>query len=88
MSLQHAVSICFTCFLLLFIFFIRPSNAWHHTAISDVKPFHKLIFLITLVATVLAAVLPMSLSPYWNGTIVGNVEQQEYRNGALVNIIV
>ena len=30
----------------------------------------------------------MSLSPYWNGTIVGNVKQQEYRNGALVNIIV
>lgn len=88
LSLQHTISICFLCFILLFIFFIRPSNAWHYTAISDSKPFHKIIIGVTLIATVLAAVLPMSWSPYWNGTLVGNVKQQEYRNGTLVDIIV
>ena len=88
MSLQHIVSSCFFCFILLLLFFIRPSNTWHHITINDIKPFHKIIIGLTLIGTVLAAVLPMSLSPYWNGTIVGNVKQQEYRNGTLVNIIV
>lgn len=88
MSLQHTVSMCFVCFILLLIFFIRPSNAWHYTAITAIKPIHRYVILITLFATVLVAVLPMSLSPYWNGTIVNNIKKQEYRNGTLVNIIV
>ena len=78
MSLQHAVSICFLCFILLFIFFIRPSNVWHYTAITAIKPFHRYVILITLFATVLVAVLPMPLSPYWNGTIPFAADKQQY----------
>ncbi|SDC00420.1 hypothetical protein SAMN04487864_101393 [Succiniclasticum ruminis] len=88
MSLQHIVSICYLCFILLFIFFIRPSNSWHHTDISEIKPVHNYYLMVTLIATVMVAVLPMSLSPYWNGTIVNNIKKQEYRNGTLVDVIV
>ena len=78
MDLQHEVSICFLGFLLLLIFFIRPSNTWHTLAISNLKLSHYLILALTVLSIVLITVLPMSLSPYWNGTDHELADKQQY----------
>ncbi len=78
MSLQNWVSFSFACFLLLFFFFIRPTNKWHHISMSDLGLSQEFIIAMTLFATVLVAVLPMSLSPYWNGNIPYKADKQQY----------
>ena len=78
MDLQHTVSICFLIFILLFVFFIRLSNKWHTLAIIDLRTAHKIVLALTLLSTILVAVLPMSLSPYWNGSVKQLSDKQQY----------
>ena len=76
--LSNIVSICFIVFILLFFFFFRPNNSWHYLYINDIQNFHKAIILVSLVFTILLTVIPMSLSPYWNGTMVFKADKQQY----------
>lgn len=78
MTLQNWVSISFVFFILLFIFFIRPSNNWHFLGINQLQYSHKFIIVATLFATIMTAVLPMSLSPYWTGSIKAFADKQQY----------
>ena len=78
MSVQHIVSALFICYILLFFFFIRPSNKWHYLTIHEIEIKHYVIILLTLVTVVLLSVWPMSLSPYWNGTMEYRSDKQQY----------
>ena len=78
MAVQHIVSTLFVCFILLFIFFIRPSNKWHYLSISNIGTSHFFVVLIILLTVVLLCILPMSLSPYWNGTMIYRADKQQY----------
>lgn len=78
MGLSSIVSVCFFLFIFLFIFFIRPSNKWHNLAMCKIQTLHIRIILLSLLATMLICILPMSLSPYWNGTLKIAADMQQY----------
>ena len=78
MNLQNWVSIAFVCFILLFIFFLKSNNKWHSIAMSDLQFSHRIIIELTLFATILIAVTPMPLSPYWNGSLKLFADKQQY----------
>lgn len=78
MSLRNLTSVSFVCFIILFIFFIRPRNKWNFLPMSQIGLTQKVIIAITLVFTVLISILPMPLSPYWNGTIKEFADKQQY----------
>ena len=77
-SLQNLISISFALFILIFIFFIRPNNTWHYIAINEITLQHKIIIVFTLLISILVTVLPMPLSPYWNGTYKLWADKQQY----------
>lgn len=78
MGLSSIISIGYLLFIILFICFIRPSNRWHSLLISEIQTVHKLIVLVTILITIIACTLPMSLSPYWNGTWKDRPDMQQY----------
>ena len=78
MTLQNWISVFFGCFILLFVFFLRPSNKWHYIAMSKLQISYRCIIITTLFATILISVLPMSLSPYWTGSIKALADKQQY----------
>ena len=78
MALSKLVSLCFICFIGLFIFFIRSTNKWHQLAVCEIENVHKLVVGITLAFTILVCILPMPLSPYWNGTLHWAADMQQY----------
>ena len=78
LSLQNLISFSFACFICLLIFFIRPSNRWHSLALSEIGFNHRLIVAITLIFTILVSILPMPLSPYWNGSLKKAADKQQY----------
>ena len=78
MNLRYVVSLCFLCFILLFIFFIRPSNKWHSLAMSELQFTHRIVIELTLFITILLSVMPMPLSPYWNGSLKAFADKQQY----------
>ncbi len=49
------------------------------------ESYHKLSILIALIATILICILPMSLSPIWNGTIPGHRDQYERMAEAILH---
>lgn len=49
------------------------------------KNYRKLSTLIALIATILICILPMSLSPIWNGTIPGHRDQYERMAEAILH---
>lgn len=77
-SLQNLVSISFIVFILTFILFVRPSNKWHYVATNEITLLHKIVIVFTLLMSILVTVLPMSLSPYWNGSIPYKADKQQY----------
>ena len=77
-SLQALISVLFFCFILLFIFFVNPNNKWNLIKFCEPRFTHYIIIFITLVVTVLLSVMPMSLSPYWNGTLHELSDKQQY----------
>jgi len=78
LSLQNLISVSFICFICLFIFFIRPNNKWHSLALSEIGLPQKVIVILTLVITILISILPMPLSPYWNGSLKVFADKQQY----------
>lgn len=78
LSLQNLMSYSFVCFISLFIFFIRPNNPWHSLGMSEIGFNQKTIVAITSIITILVSVLPMPLSPYWNGTVKEFADKQQY----------
>lgn len=78
MSLQNCVSFSLIFFILIFIFFLRPNNKWHTLSMCAIELKHKTIIVITLFATILVSVLPMPLSPYWNGSLKVFADKQQY----------
>ena len=78
LNLQHFISLGFICFILLFLFFSLPNNKWHFLAITEITFFHNAVIAFTVLVTILITVLPMSLSPYWNGTIPYKADKQQY----------
>ena len=78
MVLQYLVSTIFASFLLIFIVFVRPSNKWHFLSVNEIQVPHQLIISLNLILTILVTVLPMSLSPYWNGSIPYKADKQQY----------
>ena len=78
MSLQYTVSFCFFCFICLFLLFSLPPNKWHTLELNRLQSFHQVVILLTMLATVLVSILPMSLSPYWNGTVHELSDKQQY----------
>jgi len=59
-------------------FFIRPQNKWHFLAFSEISFIHKVVVELTVLMTILIAILPMSLSPYWNGELPSWSDKQQY----------
>ena len=45
---------------------------------SELRFFHRCIIVLVLFATILISVLPMSLSPYWTGSIKALADKQQY----------
>ncbi len=78
MSLQHLTSAGLICFILIFAFFMWPNNSWHSLTIHDIKSPHKALILCSLFSVILISILPMSLSPYWNGTLQEFADKQQY----------
>ena len=78
MILSKLVSLCVIIFICLFVFFIRPTNKWHKLAICEIENAHKLVIALTLVSTILICILPMPLSPYWNGSLRIAADKQQY----------
>ena len=78
MDIQSTVSFYFLCFIIVFLFFVWPSNKWHCLKISEIKTLHVLVIGITSMLMVLISVSPMSWSPYWNGTITAEADKQQY----------
>lgn len=78
MDIQQIVIILLMLFILSFFFFINPSNRWHYLVISVIKTQHCCIALLTLLVVVFACILPMSLSPYWNGSMIYRADKQQY----------
>ena len=78
LSLHRIISFSFVVFIVSFFFFIRPTNKWHYLSMSEIDLKQKLIVFFTLFTTILASVSPMSLSPYWNGTIPYKADKQQY----------
>ena len=78
LSLQNLITFSFICFLLLFVFFMRSNNKWHSFSMTEMDSTHKIILAIALVTTILISILPMSLSPYWTGTIKSFADKQQY----------
>ena len=78
LSLQNMISISFLFFILLFFFFIWPNNKWHSLSMSEIGLKQRIIISITMLITILISVLPMPLSPYWNGTEKAFADKQQY----------
>ena len=78
MVLSKIVSFCVIIFICLFVFFIWPTNKWHKLAICEIENTHKFVIALTIVSTILICVLPMSLSPYWNGSLSFASDKQQY----------
>ena len=78
MDIQQIVIVLLMLFILSFFFFIKPSNKWHYLAVSRIKTQHCGIVLLILLVVIFACVLPMSLSPYWNGTMIYRSDKQQY----------
>lgn len=77
MSIANVVTICLLCFFFLYSFFIL-STEWHKLVMEQINATHKTIILITMLVTIIICILPMSLSPYWNGTIKVAADMQQY----------
>ena len=77
-SLQSLISVLFFSFLLLFIFFVNPYNKWNQLRFCELRFTHHVVIFITLAATILLSIMPMSLSPYWNGTLHELADKQQY----------
>ena len=78
MSLQNLISLSFFFFLLLFVFFIRPNNKWHSLSMGEIGLKQNTIIVIILLAIISLCILPMPLSPYWNGTVKVFADKQQY----------
>ncbi len=78
MTLQQLISLGFLFAIFLFLFFIRHTNRWHYLALREIEISHCIIIGIALVATILVATLPMSLSPYWTGEIKIMADKQQF----------
>lgn len=78
MDLQIIVRLGFTCFILLFIIFIMPINRWHFLKMEELQPSHHIAIIIAVLATIAMSTIPMSLSPYWNGTLQELSDKQQY----------
>ena len=78
LSLQSLISVLFFCFILLFIFFVNPYNKWNLLRFCELRFTHHIVIFITLAATILLSIMPMSLSPYWNGTLHELADKQQY----------
>lgn len=78
LCLQNLVSFCFLCFIVLFIFFIRPSNKWHYLEFNSIHFFHRAIIFLFLISTIFVSIAPMSLSPYWTGSLKQWADKQQY----------
>ena len=77
-SLQNIISISFLFLILLFLFFVWTKNKWHSLSMSEIALKQRIIITITLLITILISVLPMSLSPYWTGSIKAFADKQQY----------
>ncbi len=78
MILQHIVSVCFCSFIFIFFCFCRPSNKWHFLVMSKIRVSQKCVIVLALFSTILISVAPMSLSPYWNGSVKVWADKQQY----------
>ena len=45
---------------------------------KEIRFSHKVVIVFSLLVTVLISILPMSLSPYWNGTMIYRADKQQY----------
>lgn len=78
MNLQNGISLGLVFFIIVFLFFINPSNKWHYILMADLKLRHKITIVFTLLVTIAFSILPMSISPYWNGTLQLFADKQQY----------
>ena len=86
MSIQYMTSFGVVFFILMLIFFMYPKNKWHLTTVSEIKIIHTAIIFFSILLTILVTILPMSLSPYWNGSMIYRADKQQYdrMGGALL----
>ena len=78
LSLQNLISFSFVCFIFAFIFFILPNNKCCSLKISEIGMRQRIIIALTLFAIILVSILPMPLSPYWNGSLKAFADKQQY----------
>ena len=78
LNFQQIVSVGFLLFIFIFLFFVRPDNQWHDLAISEVKFSHKIVVAFSLLLTIFITIIPMSFSPYWNGSMILKADKQQY----------
>lgn len=62
---------------ILALYAMRPNSKLAALTVESIKERGKLVVSIVLVAAILLCVLPMSLSPVWNGEIPGYTNQYE-----------
>lgn len=77
-GLQHIISACGLSFVALFVFFISPYNKWHSIVMDELRFSNHIIIGFTLLLTIALCIMPMSLSPYWNGTLQELSDKQQY----------
>ena len=78
MNLQNGISLGVACYLVLFLYFMRPYNKWHFVLMRELRVSHKIVIVATVACVITTAIMPMSLSPYWNGSVQKLADKQQY----------
>ena len=62
----------------------RPKSKWHDITVKDWKA-HKAIIAIAMVVVIICCIVPMNLSPQWNGEEPGHRDQYEKITESFLN---
>lgn len=74
---EAGVGFLFWCCVVFGLFISRPSSLLHKLRTDNMGVWGRVLTLILLISTIAVCILPMSLSPYWNGEIPGHRNQYE-----------
>ncbi len=71
--------------IVFLIYTIRPKSRLHNITLENCSKKHHILTLIVITVTVLCSVLPMGLTPIWNGEIPGHRNQYELMAEAILD---
>lgn len=70
---------------ILALYAVRPSSKLAASSVKTVKQWEMLIISVVMIATILLCILPMSLSPIWNGEVPQHRNQYELLSESILD---